>query len=254
MRRTDTGTPQGGILSPLLANIALEVLDEHFVRIWEATSATRVDRSRRRRQGQPIYRLVRSADDFVVVVSGTREHAEALRQQTADVLAPMGLRLSEEKTSVVHIDEGFDFLGFRIQRHHKPGTAKSFVYTFPSRKSVASVRRKVKAITQQGTNQPLSEVLRQLNLLLRGWTRYFQHGVSKRAFGYLRHYTWSRVVTWLRNKHRKTGWKALRRRYSTQGWWPHHAGVTLFDPAAVTVTRYRYRGNIPTPWAEPASA
>ena len=252
LRRTDTGTPQGGILSPLLANIALEVLDEHFARVWETTSATRVDRSRRRRHGQPVYRLVRYADDFVVVVSGRREHAEALRKQTTDVLAPLGLRLSQEKTSVVHIDEGFDFLGFRIQRHHKRGTSKSFVYTFPARKSLASVRRKVKAITQQGTNQPLSELLRQLNMLLRGWTRYFQHGVSKRAFGYLRHYTWSRVVTWLRNKHRKTGWRALRRRYSTQGWWPQDAGVVLFDPATVTVTRYRYRGDIAAPWAEPA--
>ncbi len=113
------------------------------------------------------------------------------------------------------------------------------------------MRRKVKTVTKQGTNQPFSEVLRQLNMLLRGWTRYFQHGVSKRAFGYLRHYTWSRVITWLRNKHRKSGWRALRRRYSVQGWWPQHADVELFDPAAVTVTRYRYRGNIATPWARP---
>jgi RNA-directed DNA polymerase len=256
LRRTDTGTPQGGVLSPLLANIAWEVLDEHFARVWAATSQTRVDRSRRRRRGEPVYRLIRYADDFVVMVSGTREHAQALCEQTTDVLAPMGLRLSEEKTSGVHIDDGFDFLGFRIQRHPKRGTSKSFVYTFPARKSVVSVCRKVKAITKQGTNQPLSELLRQLNMLLRGWTRYFQHGVSKRAFGYLRHYTWSRVVTWLRNKHRKTGWKALRRRYSTKGWWPQHAGVVLFDPAAVTVTRYRYRyrGNVATPWAEPVPA
>jgi RNA-directed DNA polymerase len=253
-RPTDTGTPQGGILSPLLANIALEVLDEHFARVWDATSATRVDRSRRRRQGQPVLRLVRYADDFVVLVSGTREHAEAVREQAAGVLAPMGLRLSEEKTTVVHIDEGFNFLGFRIQRHRKRGTSKSFVYTFPAPKSVASVRRKVKTITQQGTNQPLSDLLRQLNSLLRGWTRYFQHGVSKRAFGYLRHYTWSRVVGWLRRKHRKTCGKALRTRYSMQGWWPQHAGVVLFDPTAVTVTRYRYRGNIATPWAEPKPA
>ena len=76
-------------------------------------------------------------------------------------------------------------------------------------------------------------------------------GVSKRAFGYLRHYTWTRVVGWLREKHRKTNWKALRRHYSTQGWWPHHAGVELFNPAAVAVTRYatgatsRHRGPSP---------
>lgn len=130
------------------------------------------------------------------MVSGTREHAEALREQTADVRAPLGLRLSEEKTSVVHVGDGFDFLGFRIQRHHKRGTLRSFVYTFPARKSLTSVRRKVKAITQQEANQSLSELLRQLNMLLRGWTGYFRHGVSRRTFGYLRHYTWSRVVTW----------------------------------------------------------
>jgi RNA-directed DNA polymerase len=122
-RESNTGTPQGGILSPLLANIALEVLDEHFAQVWAAISPTRVDRSRRRRHGLPVYRLVRYADDFVVLVSGTREHAEALRDQVGDVLAPMGLRLSPEKTTVVHIDDGFDFLGFRIQRHRKPGTA-----------------------------------------------------------------------------------------------------------------------------------
>ena len=82
IRENNSGTPQGGILSPLLANIALEVLDEHFARLWQTTiSPTRVDRSRRRRHGQPIYRLVRYADDFVVLVSGSREHAEAMHDQ-----------------------------------------------------------------------------------------------------------------------------------------------------------------------------
>lgn len=91
----------GGVLSPLLANIALEVLDEHFAQVWASISPTRVDRSRRRRHGLPVYRLVRYADDFVVLVSGTGEHAEAMREQVAAVIAPMGLRLSPEKTTVV---------------------------------------------------------------------------------------------------------------------------------------------------------
>ena len=124
-RSSNTGTPQGGILSPLLANIALEVLDEHFAQVWASISPTRVDRSRRRRHGLPVYRLVRYADDFVVLVSGTREHAEAMREQVAAVIAPTGLRLSPEKTTVVHIDEGFDFLGFRIQRHLKCGRSRN---------------------------------------------------------------------------------------------------------------------------------
>jgi RNA-directed DNA polymerase len=115
-RDTKTGTPQGGILSPLLANIALSVLDDHFAGIWQTTMATRVDRARRRRHGHATFRLVRYAGDFVVVVHGTRQHAEAVRAEVVPVLASVGLRLSEEKTTIASLDEGFEFLGFRIQR------------------------------------------------------------------------------------------------------------------------------------------
>jgi RNA-directed DNA polymerase len=249
-RDTKAGTPQGGILSPLLANVALCVLDEHFVEAWGTTMATRVDRARRRRQGHATYRLVRYADDFVVMVAGTKAHAEGLRDEVAAVLSTMGLRLSEEKTRVAHIDEGFEFLGFRIQRQAKRGSNKAFVYTWPSKKALASIKAKVKAITQQGTNHPLSHLLRRLNGVLRGWTNYFRHGVSKATFAYLHQFTWLRIVGWLRRKHRGAGWKLLRRRYLANRWWPEHNGMALFDCRAVAVTRYRYRGAaIPTPWS-----
>lgn len=252
-RDTKMGTPQGGILSPLLANIALSVLDDHFVGVWQAEMASRVDRARRRRHGLPTYRLVRYADDFVVMVSGTQAHAEGLKDQAAVVLSTMGLRLSVEKTSVVHIDEGFDFLGFRIQRQVKRGSTKAFVYTWPARKALASITAKVKTISMQGTNNPLSDLLRQLNGVLRGWTGYFRHSVAKDTFGYLHQYTWLRVSRWLRRKHRRANWEWLRRHYLANGWWPEHEGVKLFDCRAVPVTRYRYRGAvIPTPWQEKA--
>ena len=248
-RATRTGTPQGGILSPLLANLALSDLDDHFAELWQQTSATRVDRARRHRHGSATYRLVRYADDFVVMVNGTREHAEALLAPVAAVLAGVGLRLAPDKTGIAHIDDGFDLLGFRIQRQAKQGDGKQFVYTYPSKKSLAAAMRKVKAITKQGTNQPLNEILRQLELTLRGWTTYFRHAVSNATFGYLRHFTWRRVLTWLRNKHRRASWKSLRSRYTVRGWWPEHDGIRLFDPAAVKITRYSYRGDrIPTPW------
>src|SRR5215210_4828200 len=131
---TITGTPQGGILSPLLANVALSVLDEHFMQQWTTTMGNEVQRQTRKRRGQGNYRLVRYADDFIIVVTGEKEHAESLREQVADVLAPMGLRLSAEKTRVVHIDDGFDFLGFNIRRMRKRGSRKYFVYTRPSTK------------------------------------------------------------------------------------------------------------------------
>lgn len=78
------------------------------------------------------------------LVHGEKVHAQALREQAATVLAPMGLRLSEEKTRICHIDQGFDFLGFRIQRQPKRGSGKPCVYTFPNKAALASVKAKVR--------------------------------------------------------------------------------------------------------------
>jgi len=254
-RDTKMGTPQGGILSPLLANIALSVLDEHFAEAWQRDMATRPLRERRRRHGHATYRLVRYADDFVVMVAGTKAHAEDLKHEVAAVLSTVGLRLSEEKTMIVDIDEGFDFLGFRIQRQTKRGSNKRYVYTWPTKKALASIKAKVKTITKQGTNQPLSDLLRQLNGVLRGWTTYFRHAVSKATFGYVHQFTWQRVVGWIRRKHRRANWKWLRRRYLANRWWPEHEGMALFDCRAVPVTRYRFRGTrIPTPWSTTSTA
>ncbi len=255
LRDTDTGTPQGGILSPLLANIALSVLDDHFVEAWQSEMATVWQRKKRRQQGLANYRLVRYADDFVVVIHGERADAEALREEVAAVLAPAGLRLSETKTTIAHIDEGFDFLGYRIQRHRKRGTAKHFVYAYPSKTSLRKVMAEVKKLCRQGKHEPLCELLRRLNPVLRGWTNYFRHGVSKATFGYPRAYVWARVVNWLRHKHPRANWKWLRRRYLPR-WWPSEGDTTLFDPNAVAITYARYRGQIGdvTPWATGAIA
>lgn len=247
---TTSGTPQGGLLSPLLANIALSALDEHFVQAWQAMGANSGARQARRRKGRPTYRLVRYADDFVILVAGTREQAEAICDDAATVLASMGLRLSPDKTTIAHIDEGFDFLGFRIQRRRKRGNQRRYIYTWPSRQALDSVKSKIRALTRMGRNLSLDVLLYRLNPVLRGWTNYFRHGVSKRTFGYLRAFVWRRVVCWLRRKHPRLNWQQLRRRYLPD-WWPTADAVVLFNPGAVAVTRYRYRGQqIPTPWTE----
>jgi RNA-directed DNA polymerase len=248
MRDSTTGTPQGGILSPLLANVALSVLDEHFAKAWRANSSSTYQRTKRRRAGLANYRIVRYADDFVVLVAGTKAHAEAVREDVAAVLAPMGLRLSEAKTKVCHIDEGFDFLGFRIQRRQKRGTTKRAIYTYPSKKALASIVGRIRALTRRSSHPTLAVLLRQLNPVLRGWCTYFRHGVSKATFGYLDQYTWHRVVRWIRKRHNRAKWDVLLRRY-LPGWRPVEDGVVLFQPQTVTVSRYRYRAaNIPTPW------
>ncbi len=250
LRATDTGTPQGSILSPLLSNVALSVLDEHIAQAPGGPASSPYQRAKRRAQGLPNYRLVRYADDWCLVISGTKADAETLREDVAGVLSAMGLRLSSEKTLITHIDEGLDFLGWRIQRHRKRGTNRSYVYTYPARKAVTAVTGKVKTwCRRMDTNQPLEVLLLQLNRILRGWCAHFRPGVSSATFAYLSAYTWARVIGWLRRKHRRITVKELRRRYCAGGWWPGTKERQLFNPAKVRTTRYRYRGTvIPTPW------
>lgn len=250
LKETYTGTPQGSILSPLLSNVALSVLDEYFGRGPGGPATTPYQRAKRRRAGQPNYRLIRFADDWALAVAGTRTDAETLREEAAEVLSKMGLRLSPEKTLITHIDEGLDFLGWRIQRHRKRGTNQHYVYTYPAKKALRAVMAKVKtACRAMGSNVPLDILLIQLNRILRGWCVYFRPGVSSNTFGYLTSYVWRQVVKWLLRKHRRMGWKRLQRRYFSHGWWPTTNSRRLFNPSEVHTTRYRYRGTaIPTPW------
>jgi RNA-directed DNA polymerase len=250
LRENNAGTPQGSILSPLMSNVALSVLDEYIAQAPGGPLTDQGERAKRRRRGLPNYRLSRYADDWCLTVHGTKADAEALREEIAGVLSTMGLRLSQEKTLITHIDEGLDFLGWRIQRHRKRGTSKQYVYTYPARKSVKAVTGKVKTLCgRMDTSQPLDALLRQLNPALQGWCAYFRPGVSSATFSYLSYYTWQQVGRWLRRKHRRTAWKDLRRRYCGNGWWPASDERALFNPAKVSTTRYRYRGTvIPTPW------
>ena len=152
-------------------------------------------------------KLIRYADDFVLMVSGDRRHAEALREEVAAVLAPLGLRLAPEKTRVVHIDEGFDFLGFNIRRMRKRGTNKHYVYTMPSRKAIQAIKDKVKAKTYRSTrHMDLDELITSLNRSLAGWANYFRHGVSKAVFSAVDYHAWNRLMRWIRAKYAgKTG-------------------------------------------------
>lgn len=152
LKESRTGAPQGGILSPVISNIALSVLDEAIAAGPGGPNGTRSRRAHRRATGKPNYRICRYADDFLVLVAGTREDAISIRDWVAEVLSPMGLRLSPEKTKITHIDEGLDFLGWRLQRHRKKGTNRHYVYTYPSKKALASVKDKVRQVCRQDTN------------------------------------------------------------------------------------------------------
>jgi RNA-directed DNA polymerase len=250
-RDTPTGTPQGGILSPLLANIALSVLDEYLHRDWRPGGwmSTENRRHRHRRLGLPTWRLVRYADDFVVMVSGTRDHVVALREDVAQVLAPMGLRLSPTKTRIVHIRDGFDFLGFRILWRIKKGTRDQWrLYTFIGDRPLRSLKARIRALTRRTSQQDLRAVLIQINRMTRGWAEYFRHAVAKHTFDRLAYFIWWRIVRWVKTK-RRWRWRDVHRWLRTPtGWRPITAdGIELRNIAATPVTRYRRR-SIPSPW------
>jgi RNA-directed DNA polymerase len=251
-QNSETGTPQGGILSPLLANIALTALDEHLMAPWKPGGAmsTQMRRRTRVRKNLPNWRLVRYADDFVVLLRGEPGHVQEVRDEITDVLAPLGLRLSQDKTRVVDMRQGFDFLGFHIKWMRKRGTDKWFVYTFIADKPVRELKRKIRALTHRQSQVDLGAVLTRINQIQRGWANYFRHAVAKHTFDRLHAFVWWRIVTMVMHRHRMT-WTALRRRFKgPHGWRPIAVdGIELFPISSVPVTRYRWRATtIPSAW------
>jgi RNA-directed DNA polymerase len=257
-RDTLTGTPQGGILSPLIFNIALSALDEHLTAPWKdgGTMSTEYRRAARRRKGLPTWRVIRYADDFAVLVNGSEQDAAVLHDEIAGVLAGLGLRFSQAKTRIVHLSEGLSFLGFRLQWRRKKGTAKWYVYTFIDDRPVRSLKAKIRALTPRTSQLDTEYVLTRLNQVMHGWANYFRHAVAKGTFSMLDNFAWWRVIRMLRERHHWK-WADVRRWLvgPTGHWRPIAAGETELRPiAAIPVYRYRYRGSqIPSPWtAEPA--
>ncbi len=258
MRNTDTGTPQGGIISPLLANIALSILDEAIMAPWQpgGDQSSQAARAKRRRRGLANWRIIRYADDFVIMTNGNRDDAERLRQQVSEVLATIGLRLSEAKTQVAHLSEGIDFLGFTLKWRKRRGSNKWYCATLIGAKPFARVKQTIRNLTPRRSPRPLGEVITEVNAALRGWCYYFRHAIAGRRFGFLRYYTWRRIVAWQREQHR-WGWnKVTRWHRAPNGRWKPITGdgVALFDPTRVRIEYYRYRGaRIPSPY-DPAPA
>jgi group II intron reverse transcriptase/maturase len=189
---SEAGTPQGSPVSPLLANIALHVLDE----AWGSG-------------GKRLGTLVRYCDDFVVLCP-TRERAEAARDLAEEILEPLGLRLHPDKTRIADLRngaEGFDFLGFHhrmVKSWKRPG--RYWLHKWPSPRAMASIRGKVRALTSPSrVGHDLSVVVDDLNPVLRGWGAYFRQGNSSAKFGAIDHYVHERVAILASRKHSLRG-------------------------------------------------
>lgn len=246
-RDTITGTPQGGVLSPLLANIALSVLDDHFVEAWVDGRLDRTLQAAQEGSGHLSDRPLcgRFCRDGVRHSSARQGGAQrGSSSARADGFAPVRKQRRGSPTST----RASTSWGSASSRSPSEARASLPSTPTPSKAALAAVKGKVRSITQGGTNQSLEVLLHRINPVLRGWANYFRHGVSKATFDYVRAFTWRRIVRWLRRKNPRANWKQLRRRY-LPGWWPTEGGVVLFDIGKVAVTRYRYRGSsIPSPW------
>jgi RNA-directed DNA polymerase len=171
-RDTKQGTPQGGIVSPLLANIYLNELDRYMKKY---TSLPQQEKTRRRKQAKANFVYVRYADDFVVMCNGTRVQAEELKQELYNFLGEkLRLKLSKEKTRITHLNDGFRFLGFRIQR--RLGFDGMRTKTLIPKDAVERLRNKIKAATDPSTHQDsVNSKILALNRIIGVWCRYYQY-------------------------------------------------------------------------------
>jgi RNA-directed DNA polymerase len=196
---TNEGTPQGGVISPLLANVYMHRLDEWMYYRFHALSTT--TRTARRRRGEiAAVRYIRYADDFVVLLRDA-EHAETLKREMTDFISQeLKMKLSDEKTTIVHASEGFDFLGVRTflaPRRSNPD--KLLPYQVPAKKSVKAYRQKVRELTHPNLDYlPPGERIRALNWLIEGWANYHRWGNAKETFAELSWWTIKRVHAMLR--------------------------------------------------------
>ena len=184
LHRTEEGTPQGGVASPALLNIALHGIEQAAGVRYGADGHTRA--------GSPM--LIRYADDFVVLCH-TRQEALAVKAKLAVWLAPRGLAFNEDKTRVVTLEDGFDFLGFNVRRYHGKLLIK------PSKAAVRRIRERLRTELWSLRGSNAAAVIKRLNPIIRGWAAYYRTQVSAEIFGKLDHYLWGLTYKWARFSH-----------------------------------------------------
>lgn len=210
---TESGTPQGGVISPLLANIALDGLEEHlkkFTRI-ETTVTKRKSGKRKgeeridRREVQK-YGYIRYADDFLITAE-TEEDIKAVVPIVEQWLKERGLTLSQEKTSITQIEQGVNFLGFFLRQY------EGKLLTKPQKEKVLDFLQKLRNWLKTNKTLPQDAVIANLNQQLIGWANYYRTGVSKAVFSYVDHMVHEMLWTWALRRHPDKGKHWVKKKY-----------------------------------------
>jgi len=218
---TRAGTPQGGIISPTLANLALDGMQD-------AVRQAAHDRGNK-------VNFVRYADDFIVTGANPQLLEQKVKPTLTAFLAKRGLELSEQKTVITPIDKGFDFLGHTVRKFGVK------LLTYPSKRSVQALRDKLRLCFQSALALSQEQLIRKLNPRLRGWANYYRNGAAKRTFEKLDFYVFRKLWRWAKRRHpnRSTTWRK-RKYFSAAGAdWTFSVPIRLAEGKSRVLTLYR---------------
>lgn len=205
-QETTTGTPQGGIVSPLLANIALHGMEKALGVTYEAYRKGRYTITSKRA-------VVRYADDFVVFTD-TREDAEQAKTEAATWLAQRGLALSQEKSKIRDLKEGFDFLGYNVRRYPQPGSKTGYKLRItPSKDAVKAFRQRLQQEWQVSYGQSIETVVNRMAPILVGWGNYYRNMIYADTFHSLDHWMFRKALHWCKRTHPHKPWHWIVKRY-----------------------------------------
>jgi RNA-directed DNA polymerase len=231
---TATGTPQGGVIAPLLANVALDGMERLFEAEWPDG-----------RPKAPAFRkglnkgvsVIRYADDFVTTAP-TREVLEtSARPRLEKFLQERGLALNEAKTRIGHIKDGLNFLGFHLRKF---GSRKEKLLTVPQKEKVLKHLRATRSYLDAPKQTPAVRVIETLNPVIRGWANYYRHSAAKDVFKKVRHAQWQMLWNWAkrRHPHQRSQWVKARY-FRDDGYWTFQEDeAELVQPDATPITRY----------------
>lgn len=239
LKPTLAGTPQGGIISPLLANMALDGLEQVLSEEFPMKRSSRLETFK--------VNYVRYCDDFVVTGRSKELLEREVKPVVEEFLATRGLTLSNEKTKITHINDGFDFLSQNVRKY------KGKLLIKPAKESVKSLLSNVREIVKSNKTVPQAYLISLLNPVIRGWVNYHKHIVSKEIFSDVRHELWKITWNWSRRRHPTKNSKWIKKKYYTSIGnrdWVFKApspkgkkeginkGITLEDPTIIPIRRH----------------
>lgn len=229
---TQTGTPQGGILSPIMANITLDGIEKKIKEKYWITPKGTIDA----RYNKHKVNYTRYADDFIVSADSI-ETLNEIKEIITHHLSLRGLTLSEEKTLVTNINNGFDFLGWNFRKY------KGQVYTKPSKNSIKKVKETIKTIIKAHGGKSQTELIKNLNTIITGWTNYHSNICAKKTFAQIDNYIFLKLWKWAKRRHSNKSRKWIKNRYWQRtlfrDWIFSDGNIQLKQASHTKITRHR---------------